>query len=293
MGKLLINTGVTLTQLSPPDTFDPDAQAFFNAIGASGGSLTSTEQDAVNDLVLGLKTDSIWSDLHALYPLVGGTDSSTSFNVVNPSLYQVGWVDTQYSDFSNGYQNTHTNIGQKPYGNSNFNISDFTQYQSGIGYYLANFQVPPAPYNPQQDISSMGAAANNTANAPSIAFFRNLNGGTTNTAVWGPTSASSYRAAYDPGTLNGFFSLTTNGTNTANYYYNGSNVGSITQTFTYQGNTNDVFLGTMSWTTSNGPYNSYFGNFGMFYIDKGLTPTQVSNLYSRVTTFVTALGRQV
>jgi hypothetical protein len=46
---------------------DPDAQAFIDATGISGTTAT-----AINQLVLGLKTDNIWTKTQALYPFVGG-----------------------------------------------------------------------------------------------------------------------------------------------------------------------------------------------------------------------------
>jgi phosphodiesterase/alkaline phosphatase D-like protein len=40
---------------------DPDAQAFFDRVTDAGGSLSTTEQDAVNTLVVQMKDDGIWS----------------------------------------------------------------------------------------------------------------------------------------------------------------------------------------------------------------------------------------
>lgn len=64
--------------------YDPDAQAFFNAVEGAGGTLTLTEKSAVNTLVIDLKADSMWTDMKALYPLVGGTQSSVKFNLKDP-----------------------------------------------------------------------------------------------------------------------------------------------------------------------------------------------------------------
>ena len=58
---------------------DPDAQAFIDATGISG-----TEASAINTLVLSLKSNGIWTNLLAIYPMVGGTATSCKYNLKNP-----------------------------------------------------------------------------------------------------------------------------------------------------------------------------------------------------------------
>jgi len=43
--------------------FDPDAQAFFTAVTGGGDTLTTTEENAINQLVLDLKSANIWTSL--------------------------------------------------------------------------------------------------------------------------------------------------------------------------------------------------------------------------------------
>jgi len=40
---------------------DPDAAAFFARVTAAGGTLTATEQTAVNTLVVTMKANSLWT----------------------------------------------------------------------------------------------------------------------------------------------------------------------------------------------------------------------------------------
>jgi hypothetical protein len=60
--------------------FDTDAQAFITAAGITN----PTQQSAINTLVLGLKADSIWTKMNALYPFVGGTATSHKYNLKDP-----------------------------------------------------------------------------------------------------------------------------------------------------------------------------------------------------------------
>jgi len=78
-----------------PAPIDPDAQAFFDAITTAGGSLTSTEETAVNDLVVDLKGYGLWNTFDAFYPYVGGTSTSTKFNLLDPQdtngAFRITW----------------------------------------------------------------------------------------------------------------------------------------------------------------------------------------------------------
>ncbi len=52
---------------------DPDAAAFFARVTAAGGTLSATEQTAVNTLVVQMKADGIWTAMKAIYPMVGAS----------------------------------------------------------------------------------------------------------------------------------------------------------------------------------------------------------------------------
>ena len=80
------------------DAYDTDAQAFFTAVEGGGDTLTTTEKDATNQLVLDLKSDGIWTGMYAIYPFVGATSTSTKWNLKDPrdldAAYRVSWTGT-------------------------------------------------------------------------------------------------------------------------------------------------------------------------------------------------------
>ena len=80
---------------APPAGFDPDAQAFFTAVTNGGDTLTTTEENAVNQLVLDLKANSQWTIAKFIYPLVGGTATSHKWNLKDPqdtdAAFRVTW----------------------------------------------------------------------------------------------------------------------------------------------------------------------------------------------------------
>lgn len=69
--------------------FDPAATAFF----AAAGITNATQKSAINTLVLGLKSATLWNTrLEIFYPFVGGSESSNSFNLIDPSYKPITWA---------------------------------------------------------------------------------------------------------------------------------------------------------------------------------------------------------
>ena len=87
---------VDFTPAPPPSPYDPDAQAFFTSVEGGGDTLTTTEKEATNQLVLDLKSASLFSVFDAFYPFVGGTSSSHKWNLLDPqdtdAAYRITWL---------------------------------------------------------------------------------------------------------------------------------------------------------------------------------------------------------
>lgn len=60
--------------------FDVDAQAFITASGIS----STTEKNAINQLVISLKGYSIWTKMKAIYPMVGSSAGTCKWNLKDP-----------------------------------------------------------------------------------------------------------------------------------------------------------------------------------------------------------------
>jgi len=78
--RIFVHGGANNAPASDTPSFDSDAQAFFDAAGITD----ATEKDAVNDLVLDLKSNSLWTMFDAIYPMVGGTATTTKYNLKDP-----------------------------------------------------------------------------------------------------------------------------------------------------------------------------------------------------------------
>ena len=110
--------------------FDPDALAFFNRVTAAGGSLTTTEKVATNQLVIDLKGYSIWSKMKAIYPMVGASSAACAQNLKSSSFtgtFSGGWTFSSTGATPNG-----TNA----YMDTNFMPStELSANSASIGYY--------------------------------------------------------------------------------------------------------------------------------------------------------------
>jgi hypothetical protein len=110
---------------------DADAQAFVT----NAGIVDQVEANAVNNLVIGMKADGVWSKMKAIYPFVGGTASTHKFNLKNP-------LDTDAAFrlmFNGGW--THSANGALPNGTNAFADMFFnptlvsTANSASLGYY--------------------------------------------------------------------------------------------------------------------------------------------------------------
>jgi len=87
---------------------DADAEAFITATGISG-----TEANAINLLVIDLKSYGIWNEMIAIYPFVGGTATPQRYNLKDPTTSTANY----YITFGSG--TSHSSAGFTPGGVNN------------------------------------------------------------------------------------------------------------------------------------------------------------------------------
>jgi len=109
-------------------SFDPDAQAFITAAGITN----STQQNAINQLVLDLKSYSLWTEMNAIYPFVGGTATTHKYNLKDPRD-----LDAAYRLYFNGGW-THNSNGVSPNGINGYANTYFDGNVGAIGCYNRN-----------------------------------------------------------------------------------------------------------------------------------------------------------
>jgi len=117
---------------------DADAAAFLTAAGITDATITN----AINTLVIGLKTNNLWSNLSAIYPMVGGSASTNKFNLKDPRdlnaafrlQFSGGWTHSANGALPNGtnaYADTF--LISNSLGQNNFHCSIYSRTQSLLG----------------------------------------------------------------------------------------------------------------------------------------------------------------
>jgi hypothetical protein len=248
--------------------FDPNAQAFISAAGITN----PTQQNAINQLVINLKADGLWTKMKAVYPMVGGTAYSCKYNLVNPQD-----TDAAFRLVFNGGW-TFDNNGATPNGTNGY--ADTKLIPSSV---LSISSAHFSKYNRTNDL--IGNKIDGSRGSSDILFFQqNYSAG--NAIIGDVTSL----ATYIPTDTRGLFNVTRTATNSIKVFQNStnivSNVNSITGLPIYS-----IFIGARNDLNTAVFYNTYQTAFAS--IGDGLTDTDALNLYNRVQTFQISLSRQV
>ena len=251
-------------------TYDFNAYSFVNTAIITN----STEQTAINDLVIGLKSDSLWTSMLAIYPFVGGTSTSCKYNLKNTATFTLtfvgSWLPASFTSF-----------GIQPNGTDTYANTFFTPSTSG--WALGNSSI--SAYSRTNNVMGSGviygvrsgATSNNypVLNVSSTSNFHNSGVPISPSPL--PTSTACNFISSRINTANVIMAI--NGTATS--YVNAENtLASV-----------PIYLGarrnggaTDLWSTR---------QLAFAHIGTGLTTVQCTLLYTRIQAFQTTLGRNV
>ena len=267
---------------TPPSGYDSDAQAFFNAVSGEGITLTETEKNAVNALVVGLKADNIWAKMDGLYPFVGSDADAMKYNLKDPVDTDAGYRITWYENAS--YPNTFNSDG----------VTIGADYRSfGLTHLV------PSMYN-TTDGAHMALWCNNVNNTTGydMGAFSNGNDWALIISYGNNTQYANFNGTtyiQDGNTpTEGFFLANNNGT-TTELVKDNTVLNTGTETINVSGWNSNVSLaigGRFDGTTGEVSGDSESGRgYGFASIGEGLSSSERGNLYTRVNTFITALSR--
>lgn len=250
---------------------DPDADAFITA-----ATITDpTQQSAVNQLVLDMKTANIWTKMKAVYPFVGGTATTHKWNLKDPRDLDAAFRLT----FSGGW--THSSTGALPNGTN--------------GYADTYFNTDDTPSTGLQSFGvytrTSPTFAVNTIEVPT-----GLRGG----IYWirilstAPT-LTNFRSGSRSENINGVTGLIAQSRSSLTSWYGVNN-----STITTLTNLSSTIATETTYTFALGAYKNLalIENFSTqqlafaFYGEPLLT-TEMSNFYTAIQTFQTTLGRNV
>jgi hypothetical protein len=261
---------------------DTDAQAFITAAGITD----ATQQSAVNQLVLDLKSANIWTKMKAIYPILGGTASSHKWNLKDPRDLDAAFRLT----FTTGW--THSSNGMLPNGTSAYantfltpNIN-LTNNNSHISVYLRTNTD-----NNGVDIGIQDDMGFGTTVSSYYIITRNLN------ILVGTIQTDDVNRISGSNTDSRGFYITSRTTSTSlKQYKNSSIYGTNTNTSTGTRARYSIPLGAVRYINDPGSdtYSNYSNRQQSFAsIGDGLTDAEALSFYNAVQTFNTTLGRQV
>ena len=247
----IIQTGIA-------SSFDADAQAFFDRVSVSGGTLSVNEINAVNTLVISLKSNGIWTLMKAIYPMVGASAAACAQNLKSSSFtgtFAGGWTFSS-SGVTGNATNTYMNTG-----------------------FLASTNLL---------ISSahLSVYINTTPNGQQFLAHGTLDGflQTNNNLLYGSLAGSFISAGNTDNAA--FYMVNRQSLSNLKLIKNASIVSSVSNTGTAYTSTQNMFLNAYN-TTQN--INNC--RYALASIGDGLTDTQALNFYNAVQAFQTSLSR--
>lgn len=270
-----MNNNLKILLFGPAAVLDPQAASFITAAGIT----SPTEKAAINYLVVQLKAAGLWTKQDAIYPFVGGTEASCSYNLKNPVASAAG-----FQLLSNGtitYNSTGaTGDGSTGYLNTQYAIPAGKQNSFGMGAYCRN--------NVQGNFCIMGACTN-ASSAFSQMYLRQAGAGN---ALEAEINQNVMINVFNNTNSQGFYVGSRTASNVVVTYKNGAAVASDTDASAVP---TIATINLLARNTTGPAVRASFATYNIAYafMGDGLTAPEALTYYSIVQTFQTMLGRQV
>jgi hypothetical protein len=221
-------------------------------------------------LVKGLKSDSIWTKMIAIYPFVGGDATKHSYNLKNPAAFQITWNGTVTQN-ANGM----TGNGSTGYGDTG--ISPSSQLT------LNDFHM--SLYSRTASTSVNGDMGCFASTSQYLAIYSKYTDNSMYGEAWATPSGELAAAVTNS---QGLFVVTRRGSTDAEIYRNSTSIATKTTTQVGTRPATNIAIGRIL-----GASEFSSRNIAGATVGSGLTGTDVANLASRIQTYQTTLSRQV
>jgi hypothetical protein len=264
---ILASHGLIASQIA---SFDADAVAFFQRVSDATGTLSLTEKQAVNQLVLDLKANSLWTPMKAIYPMVGASAAACAQNLKSSSFT---------GTFTSGW--TFASTGVTPNGTSAYMDTNLTP---SISLGLNSGHLSIYSRTNIEDLSSDLSSESTGSGNQQIILSRFTGLGFVST--YGTYSASSNYANTDS---RGLFITNRNSTTNSTAFKNNTKVLDYANTSSLS--TKSLLLAADNYPASIVRFS--VRQYAFASIGDGLTDTQASNFYTAVQAFQTTLNRQI
>ena len=268
--------------------YDPDAQAYIDAVIASGGTLSSPNQDAINTLFVDLKTAGVYAKTVMMYPYTGNTQNSNAIEGLNPGTNNITFntVTGSWTFNSNGA----TPATQGWATNGVYLNTVLTTNNAAIFSYLGTDNSFGGDYcidfgsADDLGVNGLNGLIGGSSQPDSNSYFYNNDGGTTRISVSSSSIPNGIGAILINRTSSTVFNVWRNGTKLA------------TDTDTNGGvlpSVNPLYMPAPG-NSSISYVNKYSTRRHQFdWVGEGLNDTQAADLQTIVNDFQTSLGRNV
>jgi hypothetical protein len=251
--------------------YDADAQAFFDRVTTAGGSLSLTEKQAVNQLVLDLKANSLWTPMKAIYPMVGASAAACAQNLKSSSFT---------GSFTSGWTFASTGVtpnGTSAYMDSNCQVSSqITRNSGSFGMYFNTDRAANQKLHGAYSSSNLALVGLYPRYSGNVFYaYLNTQDGVNPTTT--PSNTLGLRAISRTSSTNNIIQVNS------------------TQTTKSQLSLGDVplnfYIGACNTNGTATDFDSI--RIAFTYLSLGLDSTQMANLYTNIQAFQTTLSRQV
>lgn len=262
---------------------DIDAAAFLTAASISD----STQQTAIYTLVSYLKCKGLWSKMLAIYPFIGGTESTHKWNLKDPRdlniayrlVFSGGWTHSSNGSLPNG-TNGYANTFLTPSGLLNVNNSSLSYYSRTLILQSVNIDI---------------GASNSAASTSTLAIGTprtSMNGFYSST---GQTNSTDYASPLIKPSSAGYFIGTriSSSPSDLKIIYNGNIAGiATTNTGGYDLPSVPLYIAAFNYNNSS---TLYFSNkeCAFAHVGSGLTDYETLVLNNIVQNYQIILGRNV
>ncbi len=250
-------------------SFDSDAQSFMT----SASITDSTQQAAVNYLVTDLKSNNLWTKMKAVYPMVGGNATSHSYNLKNPSQFQITW--------NGGLTHSSTGTignGTNGYGNTNLiPLNDLLDNSCHLSFYSRTNEAAG-------NIWDCGVA--DDARSYLTMLIKNPS------TAFRPLAQDFSQSVISNSDSKGFYITNRTSSNVSNGWKNGTKVISPNANSLTRANLK-IFLLSLNYSGTGGAVFYSTKECAFATIGEGLSDTEASNLYTIIQNYQTILSRQV
>lgn len=261
-------SGITIS--SSGSSNDPDAVAFWTAAGITD----STERSAINQLVLDLKgtgsttnNTNQWSKYYALYPISPTSLSAASYNLKDPTSFQITWFNSPTHTASGV-----TGNGSNQYGDTGFSPSTHAASIDNFGFTCDISAIIGTSSNVDMGSANGGNLMQISVKNASFTYIL----GDLNSSIGGNTTTSGVRT------------LSRTASNSLSAYLNGASDGIDTSLAGALTSSNFAVLAR----NDNGTPTLYSNRtYRFFAIHEGLTSNEAQDLYDAINSYNAALSR--